>query len=62
MAQDEQTELSAPAQTRVDRVVHNIAGGEVVVETFSNGSVRVNGDLVTPGRELTLGKQDDARQ
>jgi hypothetical protein len=61
MAQDEQTELSAPAPTRVDRVVHNIAGGEVVV-TFSDGSVRVNGDLVTPARELTLGKQDDARQ
>lgn len=54
MEQADQTEGSVQPQ-RVTRVVHHIAGGEVVVETYTDGSVRVNGDLVTPARELTLG-------
>jgi hypothetical protein len=31
-------------------------------KTFTAGSVRVNGDLVTPARELTLGDQANPAQ
>lgn len=53
MEQPQQPESSDQPQL-VNRVVHHIAGGEVVIETFTDGSVRVNGDRVTPARELTL--------
>jgi hypothetical protein len=62
MEQDHQPDISAQTPARVNRVVHHIAGGEVVVETFTDGSVRVNGDLVTPARELTLVDQANPAQ
>jgi hypothetical protein len=40
-----------------------IAGGQIVVETFNDGSVTVNGDLVTPASQIRLEPQsiDDTR-
>ncbi len=45
------------------RVVMTIAGGPIVVETFDDGSVTVNGDLVTPASQIRLEPQsiDDTR-
>lgn len=45
------------------RVVSLIAGGEIVVETFDDGSVTVNGDLVAPASQVRLEPQtiDDTR-
>ena len=45
---------SGDARKCTGRVVSLIAGGEIVVETFDDGSVTVNGDLVTPASQVRL--------
>jgi hypothetical protein len=55
MAENDHPDVPSQSPQRVTHVVHRIAGGDVVVETFSDGSVRVNGDLVTPARDLSHG-------
>lgn len=46
--------------SRTDRIVHQIGGGDIVIETFDDGSVRVNGDLVTPAKQMTPDDAGDA--
>ena len=57
--------VSGTGETRkcTGRVVSMIAGGQIVVETFNDGSVTVNGDLVTPASQIRLEPQsiDDTR-
>ncbi len=60
MVKDGQAQEAKQPPRRTDRVVHQIGGGEIVIETFDDGSVRVNGDLVTPAKQVTLDDAGDA--
>lgn len=57
MDTDGQAQEVKQKPSRTDRFALRIGGGDIVIETFDDGSVRVNGDLVTPAVQLTL---DDA--
>lgn len=39
---------------RVNRVVHEIAGAPIVIETFDDGTVLVNGKAVAPAGSYTV--------
>jgi hypothetical protein len=48
-------QLAIPGQAhRINRVVHEIAGAPIVIETFDDGTVLVNGKLVAPAGSYTV--------
>lgn len=53
-ASEKQAGSTQPPAEMLKRVVHRIAGSDMVIETFADGSVRVNGDLVTPANQISL--------
>lgn len=59
MDQDASELVGGPEPQLKNRVVHQIGGGDIVIETFDDGSVRVNGDIVTPAKQVVLDAESD---
>ncbi len=60
MSEDGQDQEIKQQPISTGRVVHQIGGGDIVIETFDDGSVRINGDTVTPAKQVTLDDVGDA--
>ena len=58
MSDPEQPTGLATGATRTSVVVHHMFGSDMVVETFDDGTVHVNGDRVTPAGQVKLDEGD----
>ncbi len=51
---EKQADTTQPPAAMLKEVVHRIAGSDMVIQTYADGTVRVNGDVVTPANQITL--------